>query len=327
MITRTKITEHAELVTSDEMTPWKCNGLLVNTTGGFVMIDCNFKREEIRKLTDSLPGEILSYYVSHFHIDHVSNLHEIESLGIPVMIAESEKRYPLSMDTLIMDSGAVEMGTEGHMWSFVKDVSFREIQSVKTFVPGEIFTYGNTVIKAVPLPGHSPGHSGFIVCRDGERDILFGSDIGLDTFGPWYGFKYCDLHLYRKSIRELADIYRKGDYILTGSHSDIVREYRPELFTRIITMIDSTEDAILNDIESKGTVTLHDLVFKGLYYGISSIEKMNEMLKKLYYFWEYFTLKNQLDYMAIRGLIHEMPEGNYSLVKERNTCREEVCSQ
>ena len=69
------------------------------------------------------------------------------------------------------------------------------------FGPGEVLDFGKNRFEAMALPGHSPGHLGF---REPRERILFAVDVGLDRFGPWYGFTHCRLDEYLAAIRNCA---------------------------------------------------------------------------------------------------------------------------
>ncbi len=308
MLHYAKLTETIDLAWSDRTVPWKCNGLVIRGKTGNVLIDCNFSDDEIEDLIKRIPGTILAYFVTHMHIDHVNNLHFWEKYHIPIHCPVPEDGYLRDFKSLLDDSGSTSYGTNDTMLTFTRDIQgFREIPGTLGFVPGTSYRFGNITIDTLHLPGHSPGHTGFIITgpkAPGEQDVLFASDIGLDDFGPWYGFDYCDLTGYRRSIALLKKIYTDGDYILAGSHLKHVTEKpSPGVFDTITGKIDRTEDRLLSAIGESGPVELSDLVLTGIYYRLSSVEKMNEFIKGLYRFWEYNALKNHVKELAGSGLI------------------------
>ncbi len=70
------------------------------------------------------------------------------------------------------------------------------------FGHGDRFDLGRGVtLEAVHLPGHTRGHSGFIV-----GDVFFLSDIDLTGFGPYYGDAWSDLDQFEASIITAREI-------------------------------------------------------------------------------------------------------------------------
>ena len=64
-------------------------------------------------------------------------------------------------------------------------LGFEELESVEGFKAGREFIFGDIIISTIPLPGHSPGHTGYVIKRNGTsyRPVLFVADIGLGEFG------------------------------------------------------------------------------------------------------------------------------------------------
>ncbi len=182
------------------------------------------------------------------------------------------------------------------MQDFITDeLGFRNLTKVTGFSPETVFNDGEIRLQSIPLPGHSPGHTGYLINSPNEPDILFVADIGLDDFGAWYGFAYCDLADYRNSIAKLKEMYDQNQQILISSHSTPHFHDNPADLDRILNSISTTEAKIIQALTQKNGQTVTDLTFTGLYYPLRSIKRMWGGLRKLYYFWELYCIQNHLE--------------------------------
>ncbi|MCP3922418.1 MAG: MBL fold metallo-hydrolase [Desulfobacterales bacterium] len=301
-----EVTPKVHLVKSDIDTPWKCNGLIVKTEKGrSVLIDCNYGDAELDQIMDFVGEKPVQYFITHVHIDHVTNVHRIESRGIPVYCPEPEDMYIVSGELLMEHSGAPRYGLLEGMKSFLFNFAgFKNIQEMTPFKPSEKFIFDEVEIETILLPGHSPGHTGFIV-RDltgTDRPVLFSSDMGLEKIGAWYGFKYCDLEDVKRSLIKIEEIYEDSDFILTGSHCPVYFEKQNGIFKDVVGKIEVSKKKLLT-LMGKDQFSPDDFVFKGVYYRTSSIDKMDEVSKKLYFFWEGYTIRNLFGVLEKDGLI------------------------
>lgn len=317
MLTFKKITENVFLASSDKKTPWKCHGLIIKGSDGkSVFIDCNFEDDELKELIDFAGSKPQRYYITHVHVDHVTNVHRIEKLGIPVFCPVPEDKYIVDGERLMAESGAPRYNLFDEMKAFLfKYAGYRNIKDVIPYIESDIYKFGNIEIKPLSLPGHSPGHTGFII-RDlngKERPVLFSSDMGIEKIGAWYGFDYCDVTDLKNSLDEIDRIYSEDDFILTGSHCEIFYEKVPDLFREVNSKIEKSKLKILTLMDGRGAVSPDDLVFNGVYYRTSSIDKMDEFTKKLYFFWEGSTIKNLMENLECEGFISKESDNKWVL--------------
>lgn len=98
----------------------------------------------------------------------------------------------------------------------------------RSFEDGHVFDLGGGVrVEALHLPGHTRGHSGFVV-----GNVFFLSDIDLTGFGPYYGDAWSDLEQFDDSLRTAREV--EADWYVTFHHKGII-----EGRDRFLTMIDS----------------------------------------------------------------------------------------
>lgn len=315
MLTIEKITTGVHLVSSDSNTPWKCNGLVIRADSGkTVFIDCNFCDEELKELLDFTGGKPVRYYITHVHVDHITHAHRIEALNIPIYCPVPEDKYIVNGELLMEHSGAPHYGLLEEMKAFLFDsAGFKNLSKVHTYQQTGTYVFDNMEIEPIHLPGHSPGHTGFIVrdLKKDDRPVLFSTDMGIEKIGVWYGFKYCDVSAIRNSLKKIASIYESEDFILTGSHTEAFFEKQIGIFKIVEDKIENSKMKILALMEGESSVSPDDLVFKGAYYKTSSIEKMNKIAKKLYFFWEAYTIRNLMDDLEKDGRISKSGDDSW----------------
>jgi glyoxylase-like metal-dependent hydrolase (beta-lactamase superfamily II) len=103
-----------------------------------------------------------------------------------------------------------------------------------TYVDGDTFDVGGSTLRVVHLPGHTRGHSGFLIEPDG---MMFLADIDLSGFGPYYGDAWSSLDDFERSIQRCREI-EAGTYV-TFHHKGIV-----ETRAAFLALLDEYEAAI-----------------------------------------------------------------------------------
>lgn len=297
-----EISKGVYLTTTDSQEYWKCNGIIITDVedSKIILIDCNFNDEEIEEIFEKFGKDLLAYFISHVHVDHVQYVHLYEKYNIPIYCPQPEDEYIRDLKVFMKNNGAIDYGIADLFLLYVSN--FTKTKQLKNHIPfasGKIFEYSNVILKTIHLPGHSPGHTGFEIIRknstiNSHRDVLFITDIGIENFGPWYGFKYCDLGQYRESIDKIEKIYLKGDYILQSSHSEVIKEKNELIFNKARQQLDDAK-ARLEELLKTNPANVEDLIGKGVYYKKSTLAKMDENVRNLYLFWEAFSVKNLLE--------------------------------
>jgi glyoxylase-like metal-dependent hydrolase (beta-lactamase superfamily II) len=297
MLTYQEIVDGIFLVHSDLKFAWKCNGIVINNVAnsGNILIDCNFSRSELRKLIKKIGGSVDKYIATHVHLDHVNNTHIIRRLQptLDILCPEPEHQYLMNIDKFNEANGSVEFGVSDLLKEmFSEFMGFKEIENVIGFKSDAVMKFGGIILRFIPITSHSPGHFALIIenTEEAQRKILFVSDIGIEKFGPWLGFKYNNIPDIKRDVKLLEEIYRKDDYILTSSHSGIEFEKKPEIFQKfILNKIDEKTKKVLLHFDTETPKSLNDLVFQGIIYRVESIEKYSAVkpdARDLWYFWE-----------------------------------------
>lgn len=315
MLKLTPLNKYCTLATPNRLEIWKCNTLIIDHGDHLSLIDGNLNSSELDNLTTLFEKTVATCYSTHTHVDHVNNLHCLENRGIEIFSPELELQYLLDIDLLLKDGGAEEQSARVEMRDFITgELGFRNLSKAKGFSPEAAFTDSGIKLQSIPLPGHSPGHTGYLVSCPGEPDLLFVTDIGLDDFGAWYGFDYCDLGDYRNSIARLKEIYDPTRQILLSSHNSPNFPGNPGDFDRILDGIAATETKILQTLsQNSNGQTTTEMTFTGLFYPLRSLRRMQGGLRKLYYFWEFYCIQNHLEDLLKKQQVTVDEEGRWFL--------------
>ena len=154
------------------------NGFMVQWADGAVLIDAGAGHTmgpAAGRLADNLgaagviPDDVSAVLMTHLHLDHAGDL--TDAAGAPAFL---QAELCLSKAELAhwTSDDAREAASEALKPSF--ELARRQIApySARTrhFTTGKVFP----CIQAVPLPGHTPGHTGYLIESKGEKLLIWG---------------------------------------------------------------------------------------------------------------------------------------------------------
>jgi glyoxylase-like metal-dependent hydrolase (beta-lactamase superfamily II) len=156
---------------------FECNPVCVNTyllydeTKEAVLIDCGaFTAEEENRIKQyiSINGLKLKHLLNtHLHFDHLlGNRFIYETYGLKPKYHQSEETMPGSRKQTVI---------------FGIKVNYEPVNADRFVSEGDEIRFGNTVLKALLTPGHSPGSISYYCQSDRcvfTGDALFRHDIG-----------------------------------------------------------------------------------------------------------------------------------------------------
>lgn len=193
------------------------NSLLVHGTSERVLIDPSLSIAD--DAADA--GTVDCVIVSHCHEDHLAGLYRFGH--VPVHVHASDRIGLESIDGLMQIYG-MPLDVEARWRREVLDrFHYVPRPDAASFEDGAVFDLGGTKIHAVHLPGHTRGHSGFLIEPDG---VMFLADVDLTAFGPYYGDAWSSIDDFERTIERCREI-EAGTYV-TFHHKGIVRS-RAEL--------------------------------------------------------------------------------------------------
>lgn len=166
--------EHPKMQTS-------VNGYLINTGDKLVLVDtggARLNRPTMGKLADNLkasgyrPEQVDTVLITHFHGDHVGGL--LNADGAPVF-PKAEVRMSKTEADFWTSQDNADKAAEGRKPTFkmARDLA-AALSAAGKWKP---FAYGEEVapgIKAMAIPGHTPGHSAYAVNSEGQQLVLWG---------------------------------------------------------------------------------------------------------------------------------------------------------
>jgi glyoxylase-like metal-dependent hydrolase (beta-lactamase superfamily II) len=311
MLTFEKLEKGIFLLRSNSSIGPKSNGILVKNVENSrnILIDCNFNYDEIQTLNDSLNNGIYAHYSSHTHLDHVSNLHFYEDLGIKTYCPVPEDRYLKDMNIFMKENGMTDCGIDDIFRNIVyQELNFKNLKFGNAFKPGATFNYGIISLETFHIPGHSPGHTAYLI-RDktkSRRKVLFVSDIGIEKSGPWYGLKHCSLKDYRESIKKIEDIYLSDDIILTSGHGKSYFTKQPQIFKNTLKRIEINEGKVLKMFNSEKPKSLKEITLKGVFYSENHIKRLPTDFKKIHFFWEWCIILHHINELIEKGKLKKI---------------------
>ncbi|MEO5725111.1 MAG: MBL fold metallo-hydrolase, partial [Ilumatobacteraceae bacterium] len=211
------------------------------------------------------PVDVDRVLISHAHEDHVAG---ITAVRAPLVGVHHDDLVGVrSLDGLmtvygIGDRPDGQRHAEEWRATVAAEFHFRGVPSATGFGDGDVFDLGGVSVTVMHLPGHTRGHSAFIIEPDG---VAFVGDIDLSSFGPYYGDHWSDLDDFVDSIARVRDLdaahyvtfHHKG--VVTG-RAEFVRQL--DAFAAVI----GRRDERLLELLSERPMSLAALVDEGLIY-------------------------------------------------------------
>jgi glyoxylase-like metal-dependent hydrolase (beta-lactamase superfamily II) len=120
------------------------------------------------------PGDIDTILLTHMHPDHSAGLTDMET-GKPnyanaeLVVHENEPKH-------WFDDAAMARGTDREkrlMFQQAREQTAPYQSRMRTFVKGDVFPG----VTALPLHGHTPGHTGYLIESGGERLLIWGDIV------------------------------------------------------------------------------------------------------------------------------------------------------
>jgi len=193
-----------------------CAGVIIDAKQK-VFIDVNLGR----KVT---PGIIKAHQpdiavITHYHLDHSVWTRDVKDYSDAVVfVPQPEEKYLTSLEYVIRRT-AGELG-KGELWQefVVNTLGYRALQGHQTYDNSTGFGDMVPGLIGITTPGHSPAHTSFYFSNE---KILFSGDLGLDRFGPWYGWNDCDI---KKTVESILRLSKMQINLILTSHGGILKK-------------------------------------------------------------------------------------------------------
>lgn len=252
-----------------------CSGLVVRDARTAV-IDGNMGPDETPGFLAQEKPDVC--VISHFHIDHSRWGHEAAQVPDVVLhVPRAELRYLADVDHFVERCGlpGEDMTRAWRAW-LTGWAGLRPVPEAVPLAPGDVLDLGATRIQVIDARGHSPGHQAYWIEEDG---ILFCVDIGVDGFGPWYGWKDADLEQYVRSIWRLVELDAR---LLVTSHGGLIRNDIRKVLLGCLDVLRDREAVVARDLENG--LDVDAITARGHIYGDTS--RFSPPLDVAYGIWE-----------------------------------------
>ena len=179
------------------------NSLLVEGSREALLIDPSLGLLPRR---DDLP-RVARVLNSHSHEDHIAGNHLFPD--VPWHVHELDRLGLLSLDGLMEIYGYDASVDTDFRRVVVERFHYRARPDVLAFRNGEVLDLGEVTVKVVHAPGHTRGHSCFLIeWREGgtPQRLLYLGDIDLTSFGPYYGDAWSSLEDFERTLAQVRDI-------------------------------------------------------------------------------------------------------------------------
>ncbi|MGY5860099.1 MAG: MBL fold metallo-hydrolase [Candidatus Thorarchaeota archaeon] len=210
----------------------RCNTLVV-IDEEVAVVDPGCNVEDLRALlqdNDKTLRDIDTVILSHIHPDHITHAMRLNRLS-NCRIAANEITAPLFNNKEKMKDflGFHKGHPVRRMWEELVNSKMYgcldEGQVDEVVSDGDKFALGNITLRTLYTPGHLPDHMCIEIL---EPNIVFGSDIDLTEFGPYYGHPNSSLQEFKDSIQKLKD--RDFKALISGHlKNPVVEDYKTAL--------------------------------------------------------------------------------------------------
>ena len=204
------------------------NAFLINTGDKLVLIDTGAGAlfgPNLGKMIDALkasgytPEQVDEIYITHMHPDHIGGLVANGKAEFPNAIVRADKREgdfwlsQANLDKAGKDDKGFFQGAQAALKPYVDSGRYKPFDGAAELLPG---------IKAVSLPGHTPGHAGYMIESDGQKLLAWGDviHVGAVQFAQptvTIHFDADNKSAEASRLKLLADAAKQG-YWIAGAH-------------------------------------------------------------------------------------------------------------
>ncbi len=204
------------------------NAYLINTGDKLVLVDTGAATlfgPTLGKLAGALkaagyqPEQIDEIYLTHMHPDHVGGLMAGDKLAFPNAVVRAEKHdadfwlSQANLDAAPADSKGFFQGAMASLNPYVKAGKFKSFDGSTELIPG---------VRSMFAPGHTAGHSTYVVESKGKKLMLWGdlmhvAAVQFDHPEVTIQFDSDSKNAARQRKQAYADA-AKGGYLIGATH-------------------------------------------------------------------------------------------------------------
>ena len=192
------------------------NAVVVRGANDSVVIDPALS---VRTLQPPLSvGRIL---LTHAHEDHVAGVSAVDART--VQVHEADLPGLRSADGLMRLYGLPPDAWPAMTEMVTERFHFDGWPDAVPMVDGETLDLGGVTVTLVHAPGHTGGHSVYVIddhTDDAAVRVVVTGDIDLSTFGPYYGDAVSSLDDFESTLHTVRDIV--ADHYVTFHHKGVI---------------------------------------------------------------------------------------------------------
>jgi glyoxylase-like metal-dependent hydrolase (beta-lactamase superfamily II) len=200
------------------------NAYLINTGSKLVLVDtgaAGLFGPTLGNLLANLkaagyqPEQVDEIYITHMHPDHVGGLMAGDKPAFPNAIVRADKHdadfwlSQANLDKAPADAKGFFQGAMASLYPYVNAGRFKPFDSATELVPG---------IKTQASPGHTAGHSTFVVESKGQKLVLWGDLMHVAAVQ----FERPEVTIQFDSDTKAAAVQRKKAYADAAKHGYLV---------------------------------------------------------------------------------------------------------
>ncbi len=217
-----------------------------------LLIDPSLTVHEAGGLPNGLVPEAV--FLSHCHEDHLAGLSLFPR--VPVFVHTEDRQGLESIDRFMEIYGMAPGPSAAFATEIVETFHYRPRPDAVSFSSGDVFDLGGVSLEAHHAPGHTRGHTVFVVP---EARAAYLGDIDLSGFGPYYGDTWSDLESFESTIAMCREL--DAEHFITFHHKGVVsgREEFLGALERFAAAIDRRETAMIEFLATQPR-TLEEMV-------------------------------------------------------------------
>lgn len=200
------------------------NGFLISSGGRLALVDTGsgpFYGPNLGHLEMNLsaagvsPFQIDTILLTHIHPDHSAGLTEPSTgvakyLNAELVVHENEPRH-------WFDDVAMAQASDLYkelLFKRARDQVAPYLGRMRTFVSGEVFPG----VTAIPCPGHTPGHTAYLIYSAGESLLIWGDTVHI----PEIQFAHPEVTMWPDNDPAAAEVSRRRIFDMTAAERLLV---------------------------------------------------------------------------------------------------------
>lgn len=293
----TRITDKLTYVEPDSMARFhSCAGLMVDSLA-MVFIDMNLGPEDTQALVKAHPPQ--AALITHYHLDHSIWTRIVhETSDAQVFIPLGEQNYLTSLE-FVVDQTARPFGRAEEWKNFmVNQLGYTPLKTFQTYNADTSFAEFCPEMVLMETPGHSPCHTSFYFP---DEKILFSGDLGLDRFGPWYGWQDCDV---KKILESLLRVDGMDVELILTSHGGIIGHDIHQALAKSLGMVLKREERIRRQLDAGKTQD--EIIKNGVFY--PGKKRLEPAMGPFLEMWDTAMFFHHLNLLDQGGILSYFPE-------------------